>query len=68
MLSTDGISLFKSSPADLWPVYLVILNLPPDVRMNAQNVVLAGLWYGSKKPPMNLLLEPIMEKLRRFRL
>ena len=68
MLSTDGISLFKSSPADLWPVYLVILNLPPDVRMNAQNVVLAGLWYGSKKPPMNLLLEPIMEKLRCFRM
>ena len=62
MLSTDGVPLFKSS-ADLWPVFLVILNLPPDIRMNAQNVVLAGLWYGSKKPPMHLLLKPIMQKL-----
>lgn len=31
--------------------------------MNAQNIVLAGLWYGSKKPPMHLLLKPIMKKL-----
>lgn len=31
--------------------------------MNTQNFVLAGLWYGSKKPPMHLLLKPIMQKL-----
>ena len=29
MLSTDGVALFKSSAADLWPVFVVILNLPP---------------------------------------
>ena len=63
MLSTDGVPLFKSSSKDLWPVFLVLLNLPPAIRMNAQNIVLAGLWYGSKKPPMNLLIEPIMKKL-----
>ena len=34
----------------------------PDVHMNAQNV-LVGLWYGSKKPPMDLLLKPIKKKL-----
>ena len=44
-------------------MFLVILNLPPDVRMNAQNVVLVGLWYGSKKPPMHLLLKQVMQKL-----
>lgn len=66
MLSTDGVSLFKSSTKDLWPVYLSVLNLPPNMRMNAQNVVLAGLWYGSKKPPMQLLLKPIMEQLQRL--
>lgn len=66
MLSTDGVPLFKSSSADLWPVFLVILNLPRNIRMNAQNIVLAGLWYGSKKPPMHLLLKPIIEKLDRL--
>ena len=34
--------------------------------MNAQNIVLAGLSYGTKKPPMHLLLKPIMKKLRRL--
>ena len=52
MISTDGVPLFKSSLA----VFLVLLNLPPAIRMNAQNIVLAGLWYGSKKPPMDILL------------
>lgn len=64
MLSTDGVPLFKSSAADLWPVFVMILNLPPNIRMNAQNIVLAGLWYGTKKPPMDLLLKPIMKKLQ----
>ena len=66
MLSTDGVPLFKSSSADLWPVFLVILNLPRNIRMNAQNIVLAGLWYRSKKPPVHLLLKPIIEKLDRL--
>ena len=52
VVSTDGVPLFKSSSTSLWPVYLVILNLPPGIRMNAENVLVAGLWYG-KKPPMN---------------
>lgn len=64
MLSTDGVSLFKSSSADLWPVFLVILNLPPAIRMNAQNIVLAGLWYGSKKPPMQLSYEAYDQETR----
>ena len=40
MLSTDGVTLFKSSSTDIWPVFLVILNLPPSIRMNAQIIVL----------------------------
>ena len=66
MLSTDGVPLFKSSSVDLLPVFLVILNLPRNMRMNAQNIVLAGLWYGSKKPPMHLLLEPSIKRLDRL--
>ena len=67
-LSTDGVSVFKSSSTSLWPVYLIILNLPPGIRMNAENVLLAGLWYG-KKPSMDILdlmLRLILESLDRF--
>lgn len=65
ILSTDGVPVFKSSSLSLWPVYLIILNLPPGIRMNSENVLMAGLWYG-KKPAMNLLLTPIIESLNRF--
>lgn len=30
-LCTDGVEIFKLSPVSLWPVYLVILNLPARV-------------------------------------
>lgn len=63
-LSTDGVPLYKSSPVSLWPVYLVI-NLPAQVRMRAQNV-LCAVWVGPTKPLMNLLLDPICEYLQRL--
>lgn len=62
-LSTDGVPLFKSSTIAMWPVYLTILNLPPNIRMNANNMLLAGLWVGPKKPEMSLLLDPIVKNI-----
>ena len=58
-LSTDGVPLFESSPVSLWPVYLVILNLPANIRMNAENVILCALWIGPNKPIMEILLSPV---------
>ena len=63
-LNTDGVPLFKSSSWSLWPVFLTILNLPANIRMKAENVLLAGLWYGPTKPPMKQLLEPVLENLQ----
>ena len=62
-INTDGVPLFKSSSFSLWPVYLVILNLPAKVRANANNIVLVGLWAGPCKPPMKQLLEPVMKTI-----
>lgn len=62
-LSTDGVPLYKSSTMSLWPVYLVILNLPAAIRMKAQNIILCGFWVGPTKPIMKLLLEPIASYL-----
>ena len=55
--------MFKSSPVSIWPVYLVILNLPAHMRMNSENVILCGLWLGPTKPIINLLLKPIASLL-----
>lgn len=63
-LCTDGVDIFKSSPVGLWPVYLVILNLPARIRMKAENIILCGLWVGPGKPQMPRLLAPIMKTIR----
>ena len=52
-LNTAGVPLYKSSTWSLWPVFLTILNLPASIRMKAENVLLAGLWYGPCKPPIS---------------
>ena len=65
-LSTDGVPLFKSSKLSLWPVYLVILNLPPNIRMNSKNVILCGIWVGPTKPAMDLLLNPVTKCLQKL--
>ncbi len=65
-LSTDGVPLFKSSKLTLWPVYLTILNLPANIRMNSENVILCGLWVGPTKPEMDLLLNPVTKCLRQL--
>ena len=62
VISTNGVPLFQSSSVSLWPVYLIILYLPPGICMNSENIGMAGLWYG-KKPPMKHFLSPIMESL-----
>ena len=39
MLNTDGVALFKSSAADIWPIFLVINELPPTVRYALVNLI-----------------------------
>ena len=63
-LCTDRVDIFKSLPVSLWPVYLVILNLPARTRMKAENIIFCGLWAGPGKPPMPHLLAPIMKTIR----
>ena len=60
-LSTDGVPLFKSSSVSIWPVYLVVLNLAANIRMNAENIILCGLWTGPSKPIMKILLDPVVK-------
>lgn len=65
-LSSDGIAIFKSTNISVWLVYLMLLNLPPSITINAENIMLCGLWVGPSKPPMYKLLEPIMENLKQL--
>ncbi|KAK3910858.1 Halomucin [Frankliniella fusca] len=61
---TDGAPLFKSSKNSIWPIMFCMNKLPPKLRM--QNILLGGLWFGKKQPPMNLLLQPLSEQAARL--
>lgn len=67
ILCSDGIQLFKSSKQAIWPVLLLVTSLPPGIRMNMENVIVAGLWQGPTKPPMNVILAPVLEKIQHLR-
>ena len=64
ILCSDGVQLFKSSNQSFWPVLLAVTSLPPGIRMNAENLILAGVWQGSIKPPMEIILGPVIDKIQ----
>ena len=65
-LNTDGAPVFKSSKTSIWPIYLIINELPYKQRMNKENMILASLWYGNKKPSMGTYLKPFLNSLTKL--
>ena len=62
-----GVQLFNSAKQSIWPILLSITSLPPGVHMNAENIILAGIWQGPIKPPMNLVLPPVLDKIHHIK-
>ncbi|XP_066923710.1 uncharacterized protein [Clytia hemisphaerica] len=62
--NTDGVPLFKSSKISLWPIYLVINELPPNIRYKSENMIFAGVWYSSAKPVTWIFLESFVKELK----
>ncbi|XP_049511151.1 uncharacterized protein LOC125939771 isoform X1 [Dermacentor silvarum] len=63
-LNTDGTPLFKSSGTAIWPVQLIINEVPPEQRMN--KLVLAALWFGKEKPNMELFQGAFVDALNKL--
>ena len=49
-MNTDGVALFRSSTFSIWPVYMIICDLPPKLRYTRKCRIFAGLWFGYTKP------------------
>ena len=64
ILNTDGVTIFKSSKFSIWPIYLMVNELPYKNRKQVENMVLAGLWFGDSKPLMSTFLKPIYQSLQ----
>ncbi|KAL6191518.1 hypothetical protein ACLB2K_037908 [Fragaria x ananassa] len=67
-LATDGFNPFSnlSSTHSLWPVILVIYNLPPNVCMSSENLMLSLLIPGPKQPgnDIDVYLQPLIDDLK----
>ena len=62
--NTDGVPLFKSSKVSIWPIFLVINELEPKFRFKSENMIFAGMWYGTMKPEPSIFLEPLYRELK----
>ena len=58
--NTDGIPVFKSSKYSIWPLFFVINELPISKRWCNDNIILAGLWFGTQKPNMLTFLKHLL--------
>lgn len=66
ILNSDGVPTFKSSKGSMWPVYLMVTNIPPNLRTKVDNLIVAALWYGPVKPLMDTILQPILERISKY--
>ena len=64
--NTDGVSPFKSSTFQLWPIFWQCLDLPPSLRYELRYTRLCGLWFGKYKPNLNLFFSPFQQDLQKF--
>jgi hypothetical protein len=67
-LNTDGISPCSKSDISIWPIYLVINELPINLRFCYDHVIIAGLSVSHGKPNLEPLTVPIIQELKLFEL
>ncbi|KAK3931070.1 Conserved oligomeric Golgi complex subunit 3 [Frankliniella fusca] len=68
MWYTDGVSVFNiSNKFSIWPIYLVINELRYKDRVKKENIILAGIWFGKRKPKPNTFLKPFHSRMGEFK-
>lgn len=64
-INTDGVAVFNSNvKKSLWPILVVINNLPPSLRFLRENIIVAGLWLSNSEPDLNVFMKPFLQQLR----
>ena len=68
-LNIDGIQPNCGSNKWIWPILLVVNELPKRRQFSPENLILSGVWPGPTKPSrahMSLFLEPVVTELMRL--
>ncbi len=65
-VNTDGAKKHKSKKSgSIWALQVVVNELPPNLRFEWENMVLAGLWFGSE-PDVSTYFKPMIEEIKSF--
>lgn len=67
VMSVDGVPMFRSSRWSIWPIQFSISSLPPSIRMNVENLLLAGVCLGPVKPDIAVILKSILKRLEQLK-
>ncbi|KZS00273.1 Uncharacterized protein APZ42_003496 [Daphnia magna] len=62
--NTDGAQKFKASQYAFWP-FMGIIN-ETGYKTRRSNIILFALWFGNKKPPRNVFLDPCVDVLKKL--
>lgn len=65
MASTNGYQIFYQKRDDCWVIFLIIANVPPDIRIQRENLIITALIPGPKTPKnFNSFLRPLVDELK----
>lgn len=64
IFNTDGAPKFKSSQTSIWPIYIMLNELPFDIRI--RKLVTCGLWIGKKKPEMCAFVDKFVDMMTKL--
>ena len=59
--NADGARVFKKGGKSMWLIQLIINEIPENEKL--MSPILTGIWYGDKKPDMNVFLTPFIEQM-----
>ena len=60
--NTDGAPTTNSSNYSIWPIYLMINELPITDRF--RELITCGIWFGKGKPDMNVFMKPFVKMVK----
>ena len=63
IVSTDGVKIIHSSGKHLYPLWLIIADLPPVMRSSFDNIAFASLWFGDGKPDFEVIFQYVQREV-----
>ena len=67
ILHIDGTSLVKSTKLKLWLCSASIVELPSNIRVRRQNMILLSMYIGYSEPNVKIWLESSLTMLRKLK-